>query len=46
MTEEQRAEVQKILEETWMRIHSADEAFDMIEDIINDVRDIAIRSVE
>ena len=46
MTEVQSAEVQKILEETWMRIHSADEAFDMIEDIINDACSNARRSVE
>lgn len=46
MTDEQSAELQKILEETWMRIHSADEAFDMIQDIINEVHSSAIRSVE
>ncbi len=46
MTDDQREQLQTILNETWMRIHSADEAFDMIEDIIDNVRSSTLRSVE
>ena len=46
MNDTQRAQLQTILEETWMRIHSADEAFDMIEDIIDAAIESAVRMVE
>lgn len=46
MTDEQRNLLQEILNDTWHRTHSADEAFDMIEDLIYDIRDTAKREVE
>lgn len=46
MTNEQKILLQQILEETWMHEHSADEAFEMIEDIIFDIVAAAKREVE
>ena len=46
MTTEQREKLQEILEQTWRRDHSADEAFDLIEDLIYEVRADAKREVE
>jgi len=46
MTDEQRAKLLEILIETWNRQQSADEAFDEIEDLIDDIRDTAKREAE
>lgn len=46
MTKEQREHLSIVLEETWMREHSADEAFEMIEDMIFDIIAAAKREVE
>lgn len=46
MTDEQREKLQEILEQTWRRDHSADEAFELIEDLMYEVRADAKREVE
>lgn len=46
MTPEQRDQIQEILKDTWGRYHSADEALELIEDIIDDIVNTAKRSVE
>jgi hypothetical protein len=46
MTEEQRAKLLEILIETWNRQQSADEAFDEIDYLIDEIVDNAKRSVE
>jgi 20S proteasome alpha/beta subunit len=46
MTEAQREKLQEILEQTWRRDQSADEAFDLIEDLMYEVQADAKREVE
>ena len=46
MNEEQRAKLLEILIETWNRQQSADEAFEEIDYLIDDIVDNAKRSVE
>lgn len=46
MSEEQRAALLEILIQTWDRSMSADDAFELIEDMVWDIRAIAKREVE
>lgn len=46
MSEEQRAELLEILIQTWGRAMSADEALELVEDIVYDVRAKAMRTVD
>ncbi len=46
MTAEQHEQLQTILNETWMHTHSLAVAFDMIEDLIYEIRQSAMREVE
>lgn len=46
MTEEQELQLRNILDETWMRLISADEAFEVIDDLIFEIRSAAMRGIE
>jgi hypothetical protein len=46
MNEEQQQKLRDILSDTWARIDSADAAFNMIEDLIYEIRNNAKREVE
>jgi hypothetical protein len=46
MNDQQRETLKEILSDTWSRYHSSDEAFDMVEELINEIRASAQRAVE